>query len=160
MIMDRIENWRSYKLGTGWEAAASFLVKAGEDIALGRHDIKGDDLFARVMKYKTKPAGKGQFEAHRKYVDVQFLLKGAEAIDWAPLCDLDPKSAYDRKDDGRLYHNPRGIPTRLILKPGLFAVFFPEDGHAPGLISGAGPRDVKKIVLKVKTDLLLPSRRG
>lgn len=97
--------------------------------------------------YLTRPPSECFFESHRKNIDVQFLLDGEEGVDVIPVGELEESKAYDAEKDYLLYRDPPKA-SRLILRAGLLAVFFPEDGHRPGLaIGGAAP--VRKSVIKV-----------
>jgi biofilm protein TabA len=117
----------------------------------GRHDLDGDNVFALVQTYTTKPADTALFEAHRKYIDVQYLHSGRETILWAPLTAMQEQTmAYDESKDAALW---KLIPdaTSLRLGPGHFTVFYPQDAHAPCLETH-GPEDVFKVVVKVAVD--------
>lgn len=119
----------------------------------GRHELAGDRLFALVQTYTTKPRAQGRMETHRKYVDIQAILTGAELCEVAPLSEMTPATPpdtppvpYDPAKDIAFHH---GSGDPLTLRPGLFAIFFPADAHMPSLALPTGPAQVRKIVLKV-----------
>jgi YhcH/YjgK/YiaL family protein len=150
MIMDNIEQARRYtSLAPGFAAAFDFVKKVDSTWKTGRHEIEGDKIYALVQKYTTRPAAKGQFEAHRKYIDIQFVCSGRETILWAPLASLTQvNKPYDEKDDAGLFALvPTATPLRL--GPGQFTILFPEDGHVP-CCEWEGPCEVNKVVVKVK----------
>ncbi len=129
-------------------AALEFLRNLRADVPLGRHDIAGDDCFALVQSYMTKPLAEGKFEAHRSYIDIQFVQAGRETLLWTPLTGLAETKAYDSEKDYALLAAPAN-PTPLRLHAGEFTIFYPEDAHAPCLELD-GPCEVRKVVVKVR----------
>lgn len=113
----------------------------------GRCEISGDRLYAQVSTYETRPAAERRFEAHRKYIDVQVVLEGEERIDASLEPELKPWTEYDDARDLVFLEEP-GDYASLVLRPGLFAVFFPHDVHRPGC-SIREPARVRKLVFKV-----------
>lgn len=67
-----------------------------------------------------------QFEAHRKFIDVQILIEGAEEIVWAPIDKLDVSEAYIPEKDIELL---KGSGTIIKIKPGTCYILLPDDGH-------------------------------
>lgn len=116
----------------------------------GRRDIRGGKSFALYQAYETKPPAGAKFEAHRQWIDLQFVWQGKESILQAPLSRLGPPDTpYDATRDAALW-NGSLVPdfSALRLAKGDLAVFFPEDAHAPGLEAG-GSHSVVKVVVKV-----------
>ena len=111
----------------------------------GRIDLKGDDLFINNVNPTLIPENKQVLELHRDYIDIQILLEGKERIGWKAIEDLKEEvQAYDKEKECALYSDR---PTTFIdLKPGEFAIFFPEDAHAPVI----GEGKVRKLIAKVK----------
>jgi YhcH/YjgK/YiaL family protein len=135
-------------------------------LANGKHGVDGDRIVALVSEYDTEPAAACRFEAHRKHVDVQYIVAGAETIGVAPVhADYEITEDYLAERDVLFYRAVRGA-IDLTLAAGQFAVFFPWDAHRPnchagcGADSGADSRAegacarVKKVVVKVPFDLL------
>ncbi len=152
MIVDGIGNIGIYRsLGGGIRAGLDYL--AGRDFAgwtQGRYGTGTEGLYTLVQEYRTKPRAEGVWESHRKYVDIQFLLEGTEAIDVAPVGTLAVASAYEEGRDAALYDGEGGT---LVLHAGDFAVFYPDDAHRPGLTAGDGGI-VRKVVVKVPVEAL------
>ena len=150
MIVDRIENAQQYNCLSENIAKALEILKntdfAGKED--GRYDIDGDELFYIVQRYETKPVSDGKFEAHQKYIDIQFVVQGAELLGYAPLSQLEVKTAYDQAGDCALYKIPAEF-TSVNLQAGVFCILYPQDGHMPGRELN-GPQKVHKIVVKVK----------
>jgi len=150
MIADTLAQCRRYTaLSLRFTAAFQFLQQLPADKPTGRYPLDGDDCFALVQSYATKPLAEAMFEAHRKYIDIQFIQDGREAILWSPLDALtETLQPYDAQKDIAFYGIPAQV-TSINLRAGEFAVFFPDDGHAPGLEYNA-PGDVRKIVVKIR----------
>lgn len=129
-------------------AGFDFLHKLPADIADGRYDIDGDRLFALVQSYGTTPAATRKLEHHRKYADIQFLFAGEEIIEHAPLDGLPVDTPYTAEKDYGLVKDP-AVRSSVILRPGTWAIFFPQDAHKPGCALGA-PGPVRKVVVKVQ----------
>ena len=116
------------------------------ELEIGRITLDGNRLFALVQEYPTRPEPDCFWEAHRKYIDVQFLAGGVEDVGYAKLEELKIIQPYDAtKDMTKLDGN--GIT--LTLKAGSFAIFFPHDAHKPCMASGGKSGPVKKVVVKV-----------
>lgn len=148
MILDTLDRADRYAaLHPGFAAAFAFLRRA--DLAAlpdGRRDINGDRVFALVSRYTPKPVPEAlRWEAHRAYIDIQFLVTGSEQLGWAPRATLRETETHDVAKDCAFF---AGDGTLCTLRAGQFAVFFPEDAHAPGHAAGA-PAPVQKIVVKV-----------
>jgi biofilm protein TabA len=89
-----------------------------------------------------------RFEYHRKYIDIQFIASGEEVVGWAPAERMTITEPYNDEKDVCFGTVRRGEMTQVYLKAGQIAVFFPEDGHAPGL-AAVRPSKVMKVVVKV-----------
>jgi YhcH/YjgK/YiaL family protein len=114
----------------------------------GKVEIDGDRVFALVQHYETIMTDTPSFEYHRKYIDLQYIISGAEVIGWAPVERMTITQAYDEEKDVCFGSVEKGKRTPLYLQAGQVAVLYPEDGHAPKLAAGASSR-VMKIVVKV-----------
>jgi len=147
MIIDSLDHCRAYEnLHPRFRAAFDFLLRADIDsLPLGRTEIDGDALFANIQEYETKPVQGGKPEAHRRYIDIQCLLKGEEAIGYAPLRDLQADQPFDAEKDIGFYS---GASSLTHLRKGMFAIYFPQDAHLPGRFVDR-PCAVKKIVVKI-----------
>lgn len=150
MITDLLaESHRYHSLSPRFAAAFEFLHKLPASTPDGRCDIEGDDCYALVQSYVSKPLAQAKFESHRRYIDIQFIQAGCESILWSPLATLPQvTSPYVTERDIAFFANPPHW-TAINLTAGLFSIFFPEDGHAPGIESG-GPCEVRKVVIKVR----------
>ncbi len=107
----------------------------------------GDGVFAIEACYDSKPRSEGFFESHRKYIDVQVIVAGEELIEVADIARLTVSQAYDAERD-LIKYTEGAAGSRLAMRAGDVAVFFPTDGHMPSLQLG-GPVPVHKTVVKV-----------
>ena len=110
-------------------------------------EIQHKDLFALNQVYESKPLSEAKFEAHHQHIDLQFIIAGEERIKIEPRRHLSSVIPYDTEKDIEFFETVEG--SDLLLKPGMVAIFFPEDGHAPGL-QVHKPVLVRKSVVKVK----------
>jgi YhcH/YjgK/YiaL family protein len=150
MILDTLTQYRRYtSLSPRFAAAFEFLKQLPADKANGRYDLDGDNCFALVQAYATKPADQAKFETHRQYIDIQFIQSGRETMLWAPLAALTQViQPYIAEKDVIFYATPPHM-TPINFGPGQFVIFFPTDGHAGGL-ECEGPSEVRKVVIKVR----------
>lgn len=113
-------------------------------LAAGRYAIDGSNLYAIVSEYATKPQAQGKWEAHRRYIDLQYMVRGTEHIGFAPIARM-KHGAYDADKDCMFLE---GSGDFLTLRKGDFMVLRPDDAHMPG-IAVDGPSPVKKAVFKI-----------
>jgi biofilm protein TabA len=130
------------------QKAFAFLRQVrSQTLVDGRMEIDGDQVFALVQSYDTK-CSEPKFEAHRRYLDIQYVVSGEEIIGWAFLDRMIVTTPYDEAKDVCLGRVPEPEMTPVRLSAGQFAVLYPSDAHAPKLAAGV-PTSVKKIVVKV-----------
>lgn len=111
----------------------------------GRIDVDGDRLFINHVETALTDAATQPLEAHRDYIDIHVVLDGEEQFGWLPLADAtDVRQPYDAAADCALYADRPS--SWLTLRPGLCAIVFPEDPHAPVVGSGR----VNKLIGKIK----------
>lgn len=153
MIVDRIENISAYSaVLPGLDKAAAFVQDFWKSPrADGRYEIDGTRIVANVSTYDTKDKAGAQFEAHRKYADLQAVICGEEAIGWAALTDAltETREEYSKGGDIAFYTGETVVDT--VLPAGYCALLFPQDAHMPCLYTGK-ERKVTKIVVKIALD--------
>jgi biofilm protein TabA len=146
MIYDLLENANRYiHLHEGFDNAFAFLRRPDlQELAADRYDIDGDRVFAIVAKAPGRRREEGRLEVHGKYIDIQMLLAGTDQMGWKPASQCrKPSGPYDPDGDIRFFDDP---PVAWFpVEPGMFAIFFPEDGHLP-LVS---PGEIHKVIVKV-----------
>ncbi len=155
MIIDRLENWKHYRFGPEWELAFEFLASLDANSPTGKYDLQGEDVFAQVQSYSTRTPEDAIIESHRRYVDIQAVLAGAEGIEWHSRNSFDFYTHYDESKDAEFYKRVSPSPTRVDVFPGIFVMLYPWDAHMPTLMVGEEPQVIKKVVVKIKASLLM-----
>lgn len=147
MIIDKLSNSRLYSgLSEGIEKAFNYLQDTNfNEVTPGKYKIDGDKVFAIVAEYQTKDESEGKPESHKKYIDVQYVAKGSELIGYTPLGDQEIISDYNEENDITFYKSETSF---IRIDEGMFAIFFPDDVHLPG-IAVDKKSFVKKVVVKV-----------
>jgi biofilm protein TabA len=149
MIIDTIKNASKY-FGAHPLFAKAFDYINSTDLAsteVGKYEIDGDNLRAIISSKKgmTQEESVAKFECHDRHIDIQLCIDGNEKIGWKPRekC-TSPKGEYNPEKDVQFYND--APDTFFGLTNGQFAIFFPEDVHAPMI----GENEIKKLVIKVK----------
>lgn len=149
MIYDKIDKIATYEgLSRDIYEGLAFLGAVRQDIETGVHVIN-PRVKAIVSEYETKEQNELGYEAHREYIDIQYLISGEEKICCVPLEYLKEKVAYNAEKDVAFYEEADVNPQELLLGNGYFAILYPQDGHMPQLCVKA-PTAVKKVVVIVK----------
>lgn len=154
MILDSISNIKQYealspRLAEALKTAAAYPTKP---YVAGRTEIDGDKLFLLAFSYDTKPlCEKSLMEAHRKYVDIMYMVEGEELIYVKPTNSLKVLTMpYDSTKDALLAKVDDDFTT-VRLQAGQFVVLYPQDAHCPGC-SVTLPQTVKKIICKMSVE--------
>jgi YhcH/YjgK/YiaL family protein len=148
VIRGTLKDWKSAQGIQGLERAFEYL--AGTDLTtlpLGRTDVLGDDIYVTVSEAETKPREQVKFEAHRRYIDIQLVVRGQEAMGVAPAAALTTVEPYDPARDIEFFAVPATSET-VAVRAGEFVVFTPDTGHRPSLHL-EGPHVSRKVVVKV-----------
>ena len=134
-----------------WEKAFKFLINSDLlNLEPKRYDIDGDNLYATISEYNTKNEETTKFEAHRKYIDIQYVIKGKEIMNLSPRGMVkDVVTPYDSAKDLEFMNVDKVVNHTAT--PSNFFIFFPTDAHRPGIKDGVSA-PVRKIVIKVKVD--------
>lgn len=147
MIVDHLKNAESYYgVSEGIRKGLEFLASQDfRQMEPGRHDLP-DNLYCILVKYNTKPVEECRFEIHRKYIDIQFVLEGAERIAYADISLMKPTTEYDEHSDLQFLE---GKGDWVTLDKGTFAIFMPQDAHMPSVHADNSSQPVLKVVVKV-----------
>ncbi len=145
---DAQEFARQYALNKEqWDKAFAYLKNTDLDkIAPGKYPIEGTDMFASVTDAPTKDFDKTLWESHRKVIDLQYVIQGAEKISVFPVAQAKVTTPYDEAKDVARYEAEGTVYTAT---PGTFFLFFPGDAHRPSIKADGYDKD-KKIVIKIK----------
>jgi biofilm protein TabA len=151
MVLDTLNNSAAYNsLNPLFAKAFAFLKTVKEsDFDSSKKEIHGEDCFALFFKTEGKGSETIVMEAHKKYIDIQYVFKGSDLMGYKPLDECkDINKPYDEKDDYMLFND---APNAYILvTENNFSVFFPADVHAPLVGRGA----MLKVVVKVNCEAL------
>ena len=147
MIIDNVaERAKYYSVNPRFESAFAFIEKAvKENLPAGKYIIEDNALFASVQEYETKDEEKCRFEAHRKYIDIQYIVIGEEIMESMKITGATPSTEY--RDDVQFFEKSQVLASGVVSQ-GEYAIFFPSDVHRSGIFAKS-PATVKKIVVKV-----------
>ncbi|MBR1485467.1 MAG: YhcH/YjgK/YiaL family protein [Prevotella sp.] len=147
MIIDTLDNLAKYEsVNPLFKDVVAFLRDNDLDsLEPGKHPIKGADLFVNITTAKGRTPDAAVLETHRNMIDIQIPLDAPETYGYTPLCRL-PQAEYNAEKDITKYGDLMA-ESFVDCQPGMFAIFFPQDGHAP-CISMAP--EIKKAIFKVK----------
>ena len=150
MIIDKIENVHIYKNISERISKSFEYIKTTDlkNLPAGKYPVDGENIFALISEYKTKSEQEGKLEAHRKYIDVQYVIEGEELMGYAPLGGQKILDPYKEENDIIFFTGDKSFTK---VSEGMFAIFFPEDVHMPGIMTEV-PTSVKKLVIKVRVD--------
>ena len=130
-----------------WDKAFAVLKNQDlKNLAPGRYEIDGDNVYALITDNPTKPLDSVKWESHRNYIDLQSVINGEEKIGISPISKLTVSMPYDASKD---IINYSGEGKFYLAQPGTFFLFFPSDAHRPTVATGSNKPD-KKVVIKIK----------
>jgi biofilm protein TabA len=147
MIIDTLSNASKYNsIHPRFAKAFEYILSQDlNKIEPGKYPIDGDELHASVSNKDGVTAADAKFEAHNNYIDIQVCPTGSEELGWKPRNKCkNPIGEYNAEKDVTFFSDKPDMYFQL--QAGQFAIFFPEDVHAPMI--GSGP--IKKLVVKVK----------
>lgn len=147
MIADKLTNASTYySLCEKIKKALEYLSNTDfESMENGTYDID-KDIRVILQEYISKPQSEGKLEAHRKFADIQYIVKGEEKIGYSELSLTMPSDSYNEEKD-IIFLN--GECDFIKAKAGDFLVFFPQDAHMPSIAANE-PSYVKKAVVKIR----------
>jgi YhcH/YjgK/YiaL family protein len=148
MILDTIRHSSFYhSLGPLFKKAFDHLTNTDfTTLPNGKHAIEGDDLFVIVMEYETKDIADCIMENHKKYIDIQYMIRGAELMGITTFTGQVPITSYDETKEAAFYK--KEYSSLIRVEQDQFAIFFPHDLHMP-CIKEEKEANVRKAVYKV-----------
>lgn len=148
MIIDHINNINNYsQLNSPVRRALEIIRDTDFDALENRtYEVDGRNLFFFIQSFETQPVNDTP-EAHRKYIDVQYIISGKEIFGVGQVDAMTEEVEAKPENDIWFYHGPMDSVT---LTEGMFAVFFPNDAHAPCVSPAEGANTVRKCVFKVR----------
>ena len=149
MIIDTLSNSEKYNNIHPLFTKAFEYIKSQniETIQDGKSEIDGENLRAIISNKKGMTAAESiaKFECHDKHIDIQLCIKGKEKMGWKPRGDCkEQRGEYNPEKDVVFYNDAPDMYFQLT--DNQFAIFFPEDVHAPMI----GEGEIKKMVIKLK----------
>lgn len=157
-LQDLIEHFPQKVVEPLFDFVQDFLQQHQEGLsalALGKYPL-ALGMFALVIKTPSRTLPGQQFEAHRKYLDLHYLVSGKEVLAFTSAYALHVATPYNGEDDYLLYYPP-GWFSQLSLQEKQFVLFFPEDAHcAQGHLSSENQQQILKIVFKIPVSLVKP----
>lgn len=157
MIVGDLASWQKEErvYSKALSKGIAFLAERNlEELENGRYEIEGDKLFVIISEAETEPKLDRKPEAHDRYLDIQYLVSGPGEIIGVSrrTPDLVPSEDYLGSRDIAFFSDVRD-ETDVLLRPGMFAIFFPSDVHRPLCAAGVSGK-VKKAVVKIDLELL------
>lgn len=151
MILDKITSFEKYKnVIPRFDKIADYLERSDlENLADGKYEIDGDNVYLLIQEYETKNEKEKKWESHKKYIDIQIIINGVECMGHSMINHLCVSENYNDEKDIIFYEEPRKRSSMLVIRDKEFCVFYPEDGHKPGYYIDR-PGNVKKAVIKVR----------
>ena len=146
MVLDSLVNFGKHiSLNPNFAKAMEFLQNNNlQELPLGRNEICGDLVYANVVEVKPKSKENVPIEIHRKYIDIHVPVSGDEIMGYTPIGELS-YAEFVEADDAALYPVTLRARDYFNVRKGEFAIFFPQDGHAPAITDAP----LKKIIIKV-----------
>jgi biofilm protein TabA len=146
MITDQLSRAEKYyDMHPAFKKAFKYLLETDlSKLPLGRNDIDGDKMFCVVSRGPRRRRNEAKLEAHRKYIDIHYTISGIDEIGWKPTAACrEVDTNYNEDNDIEFFKDQ---PQTWIKVPaGSFAIFFPQDAHAPMV----GDSEIHKVVLKI-----------
>jgi len=146
MILDKLANASRYTcMHPLFEEAFHFLRETDlQSLPTGKHDLKGEDLFAILSDATGITEQEAKLEVHRKYIDIQYIISGTDHMGWKDLAQCAaPNDAYNDARDAAFF--PDKTSNWFDVPAGSFTIFYPDDAHAAMITE----EKVRKVVLKV-----------
>ena len=146
MVIDTLDNFGKYVgLNPLFAEVEKFLENNDlSTLEAGKHEIKGADLYVKITTAKGRTPDAAVLETHRKMIDIQIPLDVPETYGYTPLYRL-PETEYNAEKDITKYGDLMA-ESFVDCQPGMFAIFFPQDGHAPCI---SMMPEIRKAIFKV-----------
>lgn len=146
MIIDTLDNLEKYASVNPLFAKAIAYLKTTDlkTHEVGKVELEGKDLVVNFSMAKGKTKEQAQLETHKNFIDIQIPLSCTEVMGYTPACNL-PEGDYNAEKDITKFALPS--EAYIPVHPGMFAIFFPQDGHAPCI---ADEESIQKVIVKVR----------
>lgn len=147
MILDNIKNIGNYQCLNADVSRALEIIRNTNfnDLEDNTYLINGFNFRFFITSYQTQETNDTP-EAHRDFIDIQYIISGKEKIGIGQLEDMTEEIEANPQKDAWFYHGPMDY---VSVSQGMFVVFFPNDAHAPNISPFEGSSNVRKCVFKV-----------
>lgn len=153
MIVDKLENLERYIPKQYKKEILQWVGNVHQDMPEGIYTIAGEDVYAKVLSYRTKLEESCKIEAHGRYVDIQSTICGVEGINVYRRELQERESEYDNEKDVLFYKRNQEPYLRVKVKEGYFAMLFSHEAHQPEISFDGECSEIKKFVIKIKEQL-------
>lgn len=137
-----------YNLSKKIELALKYLEKNNlKETANGKYEILENDIYINIQDYESKPESQGKWEAHRKYIDIQYIIEGCEKIGVGEIQNFTTLEPYSEENDVE-FLSTQSTQDFTTMNENDFVILYPCDVHMPQ-ISINSPTYVKKAVIKI-----------
>ncbi len=148
MIIDTLDNAaKYYSVHPLFQKAFEYIKTQDlKSLEVGKFDIsEGLKGVIAEKEGMTAEESASKFECHNNNIDIQLCITGPEIIGWRPRSSCsNQKGEYNTEKDVLFFNDTPDM--HFTLHDDQFAIFFPEDVHAPMIAEGV----VKKMIIKVK----------
>lgn len=147
MILDTLANSTIYEsIHPAFKRAFEYLKNQNLSLLpTGRIELDSTNLIVNIVDISGKNIEEVCMETHNQYIDIQVPIGKSETMGWKPIEKLLTVSKpYDKEKDITFYADKASV--LLEVQPYEFAIFFPSDGHQPGIGDGT----YRKVIIKVK----------
>lgn len=151
MIFDNLNNMEQYyKLNENFKIGFEFLLNNDlKSLKDGKYQIKGDEVFANIQSLTTKEKSQKKWEAHKKYIDIQYVISGKECMGYGIYEDFKTSEKYDEIKDVEFLEGEKY--NYINVEENEFVIFYPNDVHAP-MLCIENPEQIKKVIVKIAID--------
>lgn len=150
MIFGQINELKFYKgISSGLDMAIEAIENGSyKNGVLGRNELDGDNVFFNLQECKTKVLEECFFEGHKKYIDIHVVIDGEEGIGYSLKDSLKEKTEYNEESDFQVLEGTEEY--RFNMTKDNFFIAFPDEPHMPLIAKNNEPKEVKKVVFKIK----------
>lgn len=147
MVLGNLNNTEEYeKISPLFKEAFEYLKSLDyNNLELGKKELNGKDLIINIIDTKLKLVDDAKVEVHNNFADIQLPVSKNETYGWVDRANLkNEREAFNTEKDIQFFTDK--ATSFVTIQPRDFIIFFPHDGHAPGIGTG----DIRKIVVKVR----------
>lgn len=153
MIFDKLINIEKYKNIPNTGLIINFLESNKlklQQLQEGEIEIRGKDLYVKILRYVPKRAEENNFEIHKIYTDIQIIMDGIENMQITGMDNAQPIGEYNTMEDVQFFSAKENI-SDIVLRKNEFIVFSQGEAHKPGCIHKDICNSVFKLVFKVRS---------